>query len=80
MSRQSRIMESLAQLKKLGAIQEFHQEYSKAEPNRRRWFVQSAGVSLYTYTTGEVEAFITGAESALCQVTPPIHAESAATR
>jgi hypothetical protein len=65
MSRHSRIVESLAQLEKIGAVMAHHREHDPAEPTRVRWQVQTSPVTLLYYTTGEVEAFIAGAEAAM---------------
>ena len=63
MSRHSRIVESLAQLEKIGAVMAHHRENDPAEPTRVRWQVQTSPVTLLYYTTGEVEAF--SAEAAM---------------
>ena len=63
MSRQSRITESLASLKRLGAIQDYHQEHSPSEPTRRRWLVLVSSIQQLYLSTGEVEAFIAGADA-----------------
>ncbi len=63
MSRQSRITESLASLKRLGAIQDYHQEHSPSEPTRRRWLILVSSIQQLYMSTGEVEAFIAGADA-----------------
>ena len=63
MSRHSRITESLSLLKKMQAIDEFHAGNDLDQPNRKRWLVQITPVVLASYTTGEVEAFIAGADA-----------------
>jgi hypothetical protein len=62
-SRQSRITESLASLKRLGAIQDYHQEHSPSEPTRRRWLILVSSIQQLYMSTGEVEAFIAGADA-----------------
>jgi hypothetical protein len=73
-SRQSRITESLESLKRLGAIQDYHQEHSPSEPTRHRWLIlvsshcspgqyRRAAIQQSYMSTGEVEAFIAGADA-----------------
>ena len=63
MSRHSRITESLSLLMKMQAIDEFHAGNDLELPSRKRWLVQITPVVLASYTTGEVEAFIAGADA-----------------
>ena len=63
MSRHSRITESLSLLKKMQAIDEFHAGNDLELPYRNRWLVLITPVVLASYTTGEVEAFIAGADA-----------------
>ena len=70
MSRHSRITESLSLLKKMQAIDEFHAGNDLELPNRKRWLVQITPVVLASYTTGEVEAFIAGADAVVATKAP----------
>lgn len=63
MSRQSRITESLESLKRLAAIKDYHQEHSPSEPQRRRWLIMVSSIQQLYMSTGEVEAFIAGADA-----------------
>jgi hypothetical protein len=53
----------LASLKRLGAIQDYHQEHSPSEPTRRRWLILVSSIQQLYMSTGEVEAFIAGADA-----------------
>ena len=65
MSRQSQIAEALRVLSKRGAIIGFHNGHNESEPNRLEWFVQVNELKLLYLNSGEVEAFIAGAEATL---------------
>mgnify|MGYP004025994593 CR=1 FL=1 len=72
MSRHSRITESLTLLKKMQAIDEFHAGNDVDLPNRKRWLVQVTPIVLASYTTGEVEAFIAGADAVVATKKAPV--------
>lgn len=65
MSRHSRITESLESLKRLAAVQDYHQEHSPSEPQRVRWLILVSAVQQLYMSTGEVEAFIAGADAVI---------------
>ena len=59
----AKLTEMSGLLKKMQAIDEFHAGNDLELPNRKRWLVQITPVVLASYTTGEVEAFIAGADA-----------------
>lgn len=64
MSRQSRIVDALLKLKQLEAISEFHKEDDPARKDGGlRWLVMVSMLETKYYSTGEVEAFIAGADA-----------------
>ncbi len=63
MSRHSRIVGSLQEMVRVGAILEHHKTSNPADPTRLQWWIQKNPLTLHYYSTNEVEAFISGAES-----------------
>jgi hypothetical protein len=52
------------------AIDEFHAGNDLDQPNRKRWLVQITPIVLASYTTGEVEGFIAGADAVVTTRAP----------
>lgn len=65
MSKKAALIESLAALKNMNIIIEYHHEIDPKDNNRVRWHIQYDRIQARYMRTGEVERFVEGAQQAL---------------